>query len=217
MHLISLDIETTGLIQTRDHVLSVAMLSFDPLAKGEIEVSPRTAVEWRILWGHIHGEPKALAMNGPLLADIASAKAKIEAVMCGPLVHYIEPNKLSEVMTEWLQVRGFEKPTVTGKNVGSFDLPFIRAHCSQHFKSWGPMPKMRHRCLDIGSLLYDPTSDLCLPDTNECAIRLNVFPRKPETYGYQLPEGADSAEHSALPDAVFIADMIQAYYKQKSI
>jgi DNA polymerase III epsilon subunit-like protein len=88
---------------------------------------------------------------------------------------------------------GWGKITVTGKNVGSFDSRFL-----ERLKGWNS-GLFHHRILDPGSLYFQPLVDDALPSLDECAKRAGLG--KPVT-------------HNALEDAQLVVEIVRSYYAQ---
>lgn len=131
------------------------------------------------------GEPYALALNAPLIKEMA---------LGGP--GWMSINLLWEDFNSWLSPLKVGKPTVAGKNVASFDRRFLALAPKW---DWGAFSR---RFLDPGSLFLDPKQDLELPDLTTCASRAGV-----DIERFQL--------HNAVDDARLVVEIVRAYYRGK--
>jgi len=195
MHLLSIDIETTGLDPKQHQIIEFAAVytdTLDPL---------RVRAEFRRLVSHpmYIGEAVALAMNADIFREIDAAwKRRTEKWPVD--IDKSEVVTLEELLREFCGwVNGFRsgesRITLTGKNVGSFDLAFLRM-----IEGWDEYKKgMRigHRCLDVGPLYWSPFDEV-MPDLKTCLKRAGLV---------------DMVAHRALNDAHAVLDCIDSYFK----
>lgn len=161
MKYVSIDIETAGLDKTKCQILEIAAiyddLSFDNHSDNYFHcyISPRNGQFYT-------GEPRALEMNNELIENILLKKTET------PIYTEQEvPGKFKK----WLVSLGYTRYgfTPAGKNVGTFDLPFIEE--LPNYASYWIIRK--HRTLDVGNLYVRPTDDV-IPDLNECLRRAKI-------------------------------------------
>lgn len=200
MWILSIDLETTGLDPDSCEVIQVGAVldntnwwsdseTWEKLPTIEFLVKPLSLVDGGKL---IMGEPFALAMNHQILRDLVDPTYKGKVVTGGDVGWELK---------KWLGMHGpkFEdsKPvsiTGAGKNFGSFDLQFLK-----RLTGFTNHIKFAHRCLDVGSLYFDPTLDHeKLPDLKLCLSRGGM---------QQIV-----VEHTALSDARAVAALIRSKF-----
>lgn len=217
--IISLDLETTGLDPRKDDILEVGLVLFDPLAWPGTFGSCRT---YRVMWDRLAGDPTALVMNAPLIKRIEEVKTicrkysidnpisgrellaldlakdvmiKDSVVWERDDAIYVRPEYLIPTIASWFRDLGFERVTLAGKNVASFDMSFLEAHALEYIST--PL-KYNRRLLDVGTLWYSPSVDGdVLPNSSA------VFKRAGVTH---------DVTHTALQDALDVAYSIQKFY-----
>lgn len=158
MRYVSIDIETTGLDESRCAILQIGAVLEDTADPQPVEDLP--SFEVLVNPGPVlSGEPYALQMNAGLLRRVADGEG------VSPTLAFIE-------LEDWLlDVAGFRKDargTLAGKNVANFDLRFLRRH-----PGWRD-DLFYHRSLDPGSLYFDPRTDERVPSTEECMARAGL-------------------------------------------
>jgi len=190
MHLLSVDLETTGLNGNTDQILEIACVTSD-LTDPE---DKRYA--WRRLVCHsaYQGSAFALAMNSQLLYEIDAAEKSKDVTGTSIIV------TLEELVPELLKfisclpfIETCKRLTLTGKNVGSFDLSFLRM--VPGFNENFQLMKLGHRCMDPGPLYFRP-GDLEMPDLKTCLFRA----------GFE-----EQVMHRALDDAHAVLNVVRAY------
>lgn len=192
MHLLSIDIETTGLDPTIHQTIEVAMVYTNTLDPSKKRESFSTLVEHELYVG----DPFALSMNAAILreiADIQDARKKGLAELRTKLVTTDQLTGQLELWFRylWEKIIGEKvKFTPTGKNVGAFDLAFLRM-----LPRW--KAPFHHRCLDVGPMFWNPLDDGPMPDLKECRKRAGLDPQ---------------VDHRALSDAHAVLDVIDASY-----
>lgn len=202
MKYLSVDIESTGLdITAKDAmILSVGMIVDDLANPQPYEKLPKIHVMVDVHNTPIKGELVAITMNGHLLSEIQrlgnlSRAAKIgdsltfDGVSCGDFPgkghvdHLLMRCMAGDYLAAFIQdnFKG-TKVTIAGKNVGSFDVPFLEATWPDLFR----YTKRNHAFIDPAVLYMLPTDDK-VPSLGLCKERAGF---------------ADTAvAHTALADA----------------
>jgi hypothetical protein len=192
MKYISLDIETCGISLDTDIIQFAAVIDDlnDPLP---IEELPKLNVYF--LKDFYIGEPIALGMHSKIFEKIAHAKKnKIEFDEDS---HYTDIQNLPYILRNFLTKNGINEDlrngnivvNVAGKNVGGFDMPFLKSK----IKNWEGI-YFRHRTIDPSILYFDLTLDREIPDTATCMKRANLL---------------GPVAHTALEDAIVIVKLIR--------
>lgn len=189
----SIDIETTGLTPENCDVIQFAAVIDD--LSNPIPVEKLPTFQTYFTRPNYMGEPYALSMHSGIFKKIADAqKKKIEENEFGERFMYIED--LPCAFYDFLTRNGFqENPktnrvsvTAAGKNVGMFDLPFLKAK----IKNWGRI-SFKHRVIDPAILYYE-IGDEQLPDSKLCMERAGL---------------AGEVAHTALEDALKVVKLIR--------
>lgn len=158
MRYISLDLETTCLTPSPEHILQVSMIVEDTKEK-HIPVESLPNLTFFIKHDEIKGSAYALSMNGWIL-DFISGRAN----NCPYPIYSLE--EATEEMNEFIGMNfGNRKAIAAGKNVAGFDLPFLPKEVRSKFI---------HRVIDPGSMFIDFSKDLTPPDYKECMARAGV-------------------------------------------
>lgn len=185
MRYISIDIETTGLNPKTCDVIEIGALIEDTDDIRSFNQMPSFhCYVWK---DNYRGEPYALAMNAHIFQKM------LELRKAGsPLVMY--PEDIAQKFGQFLRQHfGDVKPTVAGKNVAGFDLPFL----TENILNWGYAIKFHHRVIDPGMMYFDPRNDQVPPDLKECKKRA------------KLPE---QVSHEALDDAWDVIQLVRAKF-----
>lgn len=202
----SIDIETTGLDVNYDHILSVAIIVVDTEAHNY-----KTKLEdFNSL--HLAIRPKDLRIGSGDLFALDMNKDLI-SVLAGSS----NPNNYMEVVSEeeaCSKMKKFfdlhfprnESITVAGKNVASFDVPFLKNTFPEI------TGRFRHRVLDVGSLLFDPSHHSYIPSLDSCWNYLLSIHGNTEVADY-FKENMHLIEvtHDALQDSYSVALLERAY------
>lgn len=184
-----IDIETTGLDPHTHQILEFACILWDP-------ISGRVSSFERVVWHScLLGQAIALGMNARLLQILGKAEREDTVGQAG----VCSIDTLQSEFLSWLGDNGVVPAdgkadkvslTVCGKNVASFDVPFLKPIFDRI--------KFRHRVLDIGSVCYDPTIHGSeLPSLQECLDFLEI-PKQ--------------VSHTALDDCSAVLSVLQALY-----
>lgn len=176
MKYISLDIETTGLDPWVNDTLE-----FGAYLEDTANPMPREQLPFFhcYIWKEQYTcNAVAAAMNKRIFEKIAELKAiqtncaKGQDVSTEKLEEanrlLLNPEDVAAKFYLWLKANGLEKVIPAGKNVASFDIPFL--------KQLDGFEKIRfhHRALDPVTLYFDPLTDDMLPDLATCKKRANL-------------------------------------------
>lgn len=184
MQLLAIDLETTGLDPKTDQILEIGMVH-------QAKDGGRRTFHAYVTHSVYSGNAIALSMNADILRTIGkleTARRKNEE-MVETLLEYEEA---AFHIANWFKfladTEGVSKFVPTGKNVGSFDLAFLKM-----LPGWEAAGKyLHHRCMDPGPIFTRP-SDEVPPDLKECMVRAGI------------PAQVD---HRALSDATAVLDVL---------
>lgn len=180
MLLYSLDIETTGLDFENDQILEIAIIEVD-----SFDFSEKRSLCLRIVHDRIRGQMPALIMNQELIKKIYMRTPEEG-------VKYVKPGEVSEEIMNFFPDSLLDTHTFAGKNIASFDIPFLRA------KGYlDDMLKIHRRYLDPSILYWDPNTDDSLPNLGLCKKRAGYKP---------------TVNHTALEDARDVVNLIRSYF-----
>ena len=189
----SIDIETTGFDHESCDILQFAAIIDDLSNPQPLEKLPK--FEAIFTKSTYSGNPFALSMHSDLFKQIDYAlKNKCEEDQSGVRFMYLEdlPNSFECFLLE----NGYKQEkngkiyvNVAGKNVASFDLPFLQAK----IKSWGNVYFL-NRVIDPAILYFDMEKDDKLPDMKKCMDRAGL---------------AGEVPHKAYDDALIILKLLR--------
>lgn len=191
----SIDIETTGLNPENCDILQFAAI-IDNLSNPQpLENLPRFEAIF-VKKEPYSGDPYALSMHPNLFRRIAEAQ-KNRLDKCPQTgAKFIEITDLPKALFEFFKENnlpitpsGRIYVTVAGKNLGSFDLPFLKSK----IKNWGSVYFLQ-RVLDPAILYFDITQDAQLPDMQKCMERADL-------------QGLVS--HDAFDDALVVVQLLR--------
>lgn len=131
---LSMDIETTGLDPSCDQILQFAAVLFD-----NDDVHKCSYFNVFVSHPRYQGNVFALSMNSWILKLLAEGKDE-------RIVNHISLHYLFET---WLKSKTDQKCFPIGKNFGSFDLQFLKAHDSKFDRMF------HYRSIDVGTLYAD--------------------------------------------------------------
>ena len=188
----SLDIETSGLNPKTCDILQFAAVIDDLSNPRPIEELPKFQTHFS--QSTYTGEPYALGMHPAIFKKIADAQQKrIEENEFGD--RFMSIVDLPFALKSFLTGNGFTeeksgrvKVTIAGKNIGMFDMPFLK----KKIKNWGDITIL-HRVMDPAILYYQP-GDLTLPDSKLCMERAGL---------------SGEVAHTALEDAIMVVKLIR--------
>jgi len=180
-NIISLDLETSGIIPGKHVPLSIGAVKLDADLGGHISVN---SFYVQLEWDSLVVDPEAMKINGLNIADPPG---------CGPFdCNSLPAHEGLNSFADWL----FDSGSVVamGKNVGSFDLPMLRAVWDHGMKR--PWP-FGYRAIDINTLLFtiSELTDLSF-DTVKTRITTSAWRKTMDQHSF-----ARDAKHHALADA----------------
>lgn len=181
MRYVSIDIETTGLDPETHQVLEIGAVA-DDLQKP----FPKDPAIFQCYVRHEStvGSAGTLAMNADILKIIAGGKTD-----WGPI---LSPDRVALQFQQWLVskagYRDEEKVIFAGKNVGSFDLQFLKK-----LNSWNYIIPTHYKTIDP-TPLYMMYDDHEPPSMNLCAQRAGIV---------------DNVKHRAVDDALMIIRLLR--------
>jgi len=192
MRYVSIDVESTGLNRENCDIIQFAAVIDDILNPLPIDELPKfQAYFYKPLYS---GEPYALSMHGEIFRKIDKAhRENIEENELGE--RFMDIQDLPNAFRNFLVKNNFKEDskrrihiTVAGKNVGSFDIPFLK----EKIKDWNNIV-IRHRNIDP-AVLYYKQGDISLPDTKLCMERAGL---------------SGEVTHTALEDAIVVVKLIR--------
>jgi DNA polymerase III epsilon subunit-like protein len=195
MKYVSIDIETTGLDFQKCDIIQFAAVIDDLSEREPIKELPKLNVYFTK--DHYVGEPIALSMHSDIFKKIALArKNKVEYDEVSES-HFANIEDLPSIFRNFLTKNGIEENirtgaiviNVAGKNIGGFDIPFLK----EKIKDWEQV-YFRQRVLDPSILYMNIETDKEIPDSKTCMERAGI-------------KGAVS--HTALEDAMVIVELIR--------
>lgn len=170
MKFIVIDIETTGINTTEDDVLSISAVIEDTKELKPIEELP--TFNYAILHDRITGSPFALNMNKELIAKISNRLTEIASnkpyTECD--INFTYPAIIADAFHSWLFKNnvGYETQTYAGKNIASFDIPFLK----NRIPGWLEKIPMKQRTIDPAILCVDWENDIEMPNLQTCVNRI---------------------------------------------
>ena len=188
----SCDLETTGLDRVNHDIVEFGCV-LDDLSKPEVPINELPVFHRYNILETYTGSPYALSMHPTIFRRIATKEEGYQYCYNGKLgkefYDFLKKNKAGSV-----DEHGKVHMTFAGKNFASFDLPFIQNHTDiENHKI-----KIKHRCIDPGSLFLTSEDDEC-PGTEECLRRA------------ALPTEVD---HTAVEDAKDVIRLIRYHFAQ---
>jgi oligoribonuclease len=192
---VSLDLETSGSDPLRHQVLELAAVVEDTRRTASTPLAELPSFRRALRHPEITGTAGALALNARLLAEI-SDKANADAPdICTP----------AEVLPQlraFLLANGFKLDakdrvsfTIAGKNIGVFDIPFLR-----QLPGWGTIIRTEPAVLDPASFYLNWHKDSRLPSMLICQARSGM----PEPH----------VAHEALADALEVVRLLRPFYER---
>jgi oligoribonuclease (3'-5' exoribonuclease) len=169
MKFIVIDIETTGINTTEDDILSISAVIEDTKELKPIEELPK--FNYAILHERITGNPFALNMNKELISKISNRLLEVKShkpyTECDIDFTYLDIIK--DAFLSWLFRNniGYETQTYAGKNIASFDIPFLK----NRIPGWAESISMKQRTIDPAILCVDWENDIEMPNLQKCMDR----------------------------------------------
>lgn len=202
MHYLSIDIETTGLDKDHCDILEFAAI-YDNMTSDSPETPPLSMMpvfQCRFRKNFYTGQPVGLAMNSKLLTDIHKG---VKGPKYGRnnesiIVDWFEEKyNIGFLFYDWLLKVGYpcEKHLLfAGKNVGSFDIPFLKQHTNLF-----DICKYSHRMLDP-AILYMKPEDESPPHLELCLHRAGINTK---------------VEHNAVSDAYDVIQLLRHNFRSR--
>jgi DNA polymerase III epsilon subunit-like protein len=170
-----LDIETTGLNIENHQILEIAAIVVQEMPRKlpRLEEFPFPNFHCLVKHDTIVGDAYALQMNAKILAELAGA---IPSSGIPVFTKQEVVDRLSTFLRNQL-IGDQRKYTVAGKNVASFDIPFLNKLNSQC--PYEPHKRFAqffgHRMLDVGNQFWGPSIDgFEIPNFEACLSRANM-------------------------------------------
>lgn len=181
---VSIDIETTGLDPATCDIIEFAAVVADTTQDTPVDELPY--FHTYILLETYVGEPYGLSMHPETFRRIAEREKPYA---------YTRPCDVTPAFKVFLERCGLpDRVWAAGKNVGSFDLPFIK------FAIPGLYSLFRHRVLDPGILYFNPATDKEVPNLATCLVRSG---------------STHLVGHTALADARAVVAVLQHKFRQE--
>jgi oligoribonuclease len=195
MRYVSLDLETSGSDPLRHQVLELAAVVEDTRRTASTPLGELPSFRRALRHPEITGTAGALALNARLLEEL-SDKTKADAPdICGPA-------EVLPQLREFLLANGFKLDpknrvsfTIAGKNIGVFDIPFLR-----QLPGWGTIIRAEPAVLDPASFYLNWHKDSRLPSMLICQARSGM----PEPH----------VAHEALADALEVVRLLRPFYER---
>jgi oligoribonuclease len=194
MRYVSLDLETSGSDPLRHQVLELAAVVEDTRRTATTPLAELPSFRRALRYPEICGTAGALALNARLLEELAD-KSKADAPdIC-------QPEEVLPLLREFLLANGFKPDkkdrvsfTIAGKNVGVFDIPFLR-----QLPGWGTLVRAEPAVLDPAAFYLNWHKDSRLPSMLICQARSGT----PEPH----------VAHEALADALEVVRLLRPFYE----
>ncbi|PJJ53196.1 3'-5' exonuclease family protein [Hymenobacter chitinivorans] len=190
MRYISLDLETTGGTPGRHQILELAAVVEDTKHLRPLPELP--AFRRVVRHPDYTGTAGALALNARLLEELARKEPNPELCL---------PEELVPQLREFLLLHGFRPDkkdclavTLAGKNIGSFDVPFLRL-----LPGWGTLVRHEPALLDPAAFYLNWRKDTRLPTMSICKARARF--------------ADDTVAHQALADALDVVQLLRPFYE----
>lgn len=190
MRYVSLDLEMTGNQPERHQIIELAAVVEDTKRLRPLAELPtfRRAVRHP----EYVGTAGALALNARLLQELAHAEAD-QPDICSAA-------ELLPQLRAWLLEQGFRADkkdrvavTLAGKNIGSFDLLFLR-----QLPGWGTLVRAEPALLDPAAFYLNWRKDSRLPTMQICKARAKF--------------ADDTVAHQAVADALDVIQLLRPFY-----
>lgn len=195
MRYVSLDLETSGSDPLRHQVLELAAVVEDTRRTATTPLTELPSFRRALRHPELTGTAGALALNARLLAELSDKTNADASDICTP----------AEVLSQlraFLLANGFRADvkdrvsfTIAGKNVGVFDIPFLR-----QLPGWGTIIRAEPAVLDPASFYLNWHKDSRLPSMLICQARSGV----PEPH----------VAHEALADALEVVRLLRPFYER---
>ena len=195
MRYVSLDLETSGSDPLRHQVLELAAVVEDTRRTAATPLAELPAFRRALRYKEVTGTPGALALNARLLVELADKSRADAPDIC-------QPEEVLPQLREFLLTHGFKTDkkdcvsiTLAGKNVGTFDLLFLR-----QLPGWGTLVKAEPAVLDPAAFYLNWHKDSRLPSMLICQARAG--------------DAEPHVAHEALADALEVVRLLRPFYKR---
>lgn len=215
MKYISIDIETTGIDNQKNQLIQFAAVIDDTVTPKPLSELPKISC---YVAHPNYNISSSLAAKEDTFRTLATIKKISEfqhsKELSTPVYGgagmknengdiFTTPNELGRLIARWLDESNYPKNDYgkfyikpAGKNVSSFDIPFVKNTISDWFHHFS----FSSRCLDPAILYFDHLRDEDLPDLSECKRRAGV-----ESY----------VSHDALDDAIDVINLLRNHFNKK--
>jgi oligoribonuclease (3'-5' exoribonuclease) len=178
----SIDIETLGLDPERHAILQVGAVIEDTDLKLPFTDLPRFKAI--VTSDRKEGSDFAKNLNKVIIERIEN-RAPL------PDEKLLDESEVATWLFSWLKVNGIEKAVFAGKNVGSFDIQFLK-----RLPKWD-QKKHWHKYIDPAMLFVDWSKDTEPPSLDECIKRAGI---------------EKTVSHDALEDAIDVVRVLRSKY-----
>tara|TARA_R110000772_G_scaffold68118_4_gene150928 strand:+ start:19146 stop:19751 length:606 start_codon:yes stop_codon:yes gene_type:complete len=198
MKYLAIDIETTSIKPEDGQILSFAAVLEDTSSIKPIKELPSFYCVFR--YSKIKGEPYALNMNKGLIEKISEDKdldlfnidnfnSRFNTFLLGNGLSHLNKGNFTSVLPPYKKV----KLQAAGKNISSFDIPWI----VNKIPGFSDYFQFNHRSLDVGSVMVDFKNDHWIPNLLECKKRAGV---------------KGEVTHNALEDCYDVIEVLRSKY-----
>jgi len=219
MKYVSVDVETSGLDDEKNCILSIGAIIEDTKTKLPYEQLPKFHAI--VLQNEITGHPRAISMNKgiiQIMSEYLEGTKEVRALLDERSGYkFYDKDEVIKHFFDFLFINGYqyELPgavrvvdgralpilcsntksitiNVAGKNFGTFDKLFL-----EELMWWKKLIRVRQRIIDPAGLYCDWINDETLPNLDECKKRANI-------------DGA--VTHDALQDAWDVIKVLRNKY-----
>ncbi|MFA5999914.1 MAG: hypothetical protein WC783_02960 [Candidatus Paceibacterota bacterium] len=191
MKYVSLDIETTGLDTDKCQILEVAMV-YDDLDDPK-PLDQLACFHTLVTHKRYKGEAYALWLNNRIFERLKNKNYETfkEQLKYGTFeCEYTPIDDLAFDMAHWFTFNKIDKVTIAGKNVGSFDMQFIKK-----LNGYSRIQQyIYYQYLDVGALYFDINKDTKIPSLDGCFLKADI---------------KNTVTHNALEDALDVVTLIR--------
>ncbi|WP_400192549.1 exonuclease domain-containing protein [Hymenobacter sp. B81] len=191
MRYVSLDLEMTGNNPERHQIIELAAVVED--TKRLLPLDELPTFRRAVRHAEYVGTAGALALNARLLRELADSEADQPDICTA--------QELLPQLRAWLLAQGFrpdkhDRITVTlaGKNLGSFDLLFLR-----QLPGWGGLVRAEPALLDPAAFYLNWRKDTRLPTMSICKARAKFADQ--------------TVAHQAVADALDVIRLLRPFYE----
>ena len=191
---VSLDLEMSGPDPLRHQILELAAVVEDTRRTATTPLAELPAFRRALRYRELAGTPGALALNARLLVELADKRKADAPDIC-------RPEEVLAQLREFLLANGFKPDkkdcvsiTLAGKNVGTFDLLFLR-----QLPGWGTLVKAEPAVLDPAAFYLNWHKDSRLPTMLICQARAG--------------DAEPHVAHQALADALEVVRLLRPFYE----